>query len=523
MSSSAHDRSWTPVGRVYRGIWCIGLLLILFAVMAVPSEAQRAQSGQAKRISPSTPDASDPQALAPFHRRLAEMERGLQAAHSKSSRRSPRADGQRREVAILQIGDSHTASDQFTGRLRTLFSDRFGLAGRGFLPPGAPHAWYRPGLVTVSQTAGWKTLTSNKSPADGALFGLSGVVARASDASDVIVIEPHAKAAPRSIEISLMKQPGGGTLEVLANGLPLATLPTRADVASIETISLGLEPGTTRIELRPFGDGPVELADHALRQPGPGIVLSNVGFIGAQVAIMGRWDWARAASQIAAMDPALIILAFGTNEGHAPAARIEQSYAAEFEARLVALKRAAPEASLVVIGPPDANRYPRFCLPKPAPVSAPPPAPVAADVTPAAAEPPAATNSGGSTTANHKSAAAAKPPPPEPPTDAVCEPLSADERASYDRLMAAEDRRLCRWHTPASIPIVRRIQRETAARHGALFFDWFELFEGECGADRWFRLGLAHKDRVHFKQDGYWRAADRLHARLMAGYVSPKR
>ena len=85
------------------------------------------------------------------------------------------------------------------------------------------------------------------------------------------------------------------------------------------------------------------------------------------------------------------------------------------------------------------------------------------------------------------------------------------------------DRRLCRWHTPPAIPIVRAIQREVAARQGALFYDWFALFETECGADRWFRLGLAQKDRVHFKQDGYWRAADQLHTRLMAGYPPPKR
>ena len=89
-------------------------------------------------------------------------------------------------------------------------------------------------------------------------------------------------------------------------------------------------------------------------------------------------------------------------------------------------------------------------------------------------------------------------------------------------MLSAQDRRLCRWHTPAAFPLVRAAQREIAVRHGVLFFDWYELFEAECGADLWFRQGLAHKDRVHFKQEGYWRAADRLHARLLAGYDSPR-
>ena len=90
-------------------------------------------------------------------------------------------------------------------------------------------------------------------------------------------------------------------------------------------------------------------------------------------------------------------------------------------------------------------------------------------------------------------------------------------------MLTDKDRRLCRWHTLPAIPVVRTIQREVAARQGALFFDWFALFESECGADRWFRQGLAQKDRVHFKQAGYWLAADKLYARLMAGYPPPKR
>ena len=90
-------------------------------------------------------------------------------------------------------------------------------------------------------------------------------------------------------------------------------------------------------------------------------------------------------------------------------------------------------------------------------------------------------------------------------------------------MLADQDRRLCRWHTLPAIPVVRAIQREVAARQGVLFFDWFALFETECGADRWYRRGLAQKDRVHLTGQGYWLAADKLYARLMAGYPPPKR
>ena len=53
-------------------------------------------------------------------------------------------------VHILQIGDSHTAGDRITGRLRTALQGRFGDGGRGVLPPGIPYAGYSPMRVEVT-------------------------------------------------------------------------------------------------------------------------------------------------------------------------------------------------------------------------------------------------------------------------------------------------------------------------------------------------------------------------------------
>ena len=62
-------------------------------------------------------------------------------------------------VAILQIGDSHTANDAFSGRMRSLLQARFGDAGRGMLPPGIPFRFYHPAQVTVT-ASGWDTIGS---------------------------------------------------------------------------------------------------------------------------------------------------------------------------------------------------------------------------------------------------------------------------------------------------------------------------------------------------------------------------
>ena len=79
----------------------------------------------------------------------------------------------RTPVALLQIGDSHTANDAFSGRMRELFQTRFGDAGRGMLPPGIPFKYYRPAQVAVT-ASNWQTISS-LTPAAPGPFGISGL------------------------------------------------------------------------------------------------------------------------------------------------------------------------------------------------------------------------------------------------------------------------------------------------------------------------------------------------------------
>ncbi len=462
------DRQWTS--------WFAFSVLLAFAGVAAPAMA------------------GEP--VARFHTKLAELEAG-------------RGD----LVTVLQIGDSHTASDHISGRLRSLLQDRFGNGGRGFLPPGVPHAYYRPYQITVTQTAGWQLLTSNKSAPDAVAFGITGSVMRGSKPEDVIVIEDRSGAGIATLRFGWRGRPDGGSLEVHAEGglrsrlsmMGPADLPYR-------TSNNSLDPPARRIELRPTGDGPVDLSSITVYSRDRGVVVANLGSPGAQIGIMGRWHAETVRAELKALDPALIIVAFGTNEGFAPAERIASGYAAEFERRIVALRAAAPDADLVIVGPPDANRFPRYCLP---------PAPPIAALQKRAATAPTPPQRLLVRLSVRIGAIASAWPPQEPPPATPCTPLSASERARYDQMLGAQDRALCRWHTPAAIPLVREAQASVAARLGVAFFDWGTLFGGECGADAWTRKGLAHKDRVHLKQEGYAQTADRLHELIMTGYPAP--
>ena len=396
-----------------------------------------------------------PEQLARLHKRLADLRAG-----------------RTKRVTILQIGDSHTHAEHFSGRLRALFQARFGDGGRGMLAPGKPYEYWRPYQIQAQQTGSWQVFTSNKSDHAPMPYGLSGFVIRSADPADAIVLEAGPDSAPFAVvEVGYYRKPDGGTIDLTVDGKLVGAIDTRGDAYAWDRRSLALQVPGRRVELRPHGNGGVDLADWAVYGRSRGVVLASFGFVGAQVGIMERWDWKTVRAQLATLDPALILLAFGTNEGYAPKSRL-RDYESRLEERILALREAAPNASIVLVSGPDANRIPKYCNDK----------------------------DGNGADRN------------------TCRPLSKDEAADYGAMLARSDRALCRWHTPASYELVRKAQRDVAQRTGAYFWDWFELQGGSCGAFRWEQAGLVQSDRVHLKREGYWRSADQLYAALMRGF-----
>lgn len=416
-----------------------------------------------------------PGQLARFHKRLADLRAGRIG-----------------RVTVVQIGDSHTQAEHLSGRLRALLQARFGDGGRGMLPPGQPYDYWRPYQVQAKQTGDWQVFTSNKSDHAPLPYGLSGFVIRSADPAAAIVLEAREESAPFAVvEVGFYRNPHGGTIDLAVDGVPVGAIDTRGPGYAWERRSFTLPAPGRRLELRPHGDGSIDLADWAVYGRSRGLVLASFGFSGAQVGIMERWDWRTVRAQLATLDPALILLAFGTNEGYAPRRRL-RDYEERLETRIWAIREAAPNASIVLVSGPDANRIPKYCNGNAKP------------------------NGNGHGKANGKGPDdKAKPKGGDRDT---CRPLSEEEAAGYDAMLARSDRALCRWHTPASYELVREAQRSVAARTGVYFWDWFQLQGGTCGAHRWEQAGLVLGDRVHLSREGYWHSADRLYAALMRGF-----
>jgi hypothetical protein len=389
-------------------------------------------------------------ALANFHRALAALQAGRQE-----------------RVTILQIGDSHTAGDHFSNGLREKFQGQFGNAGRGMLPPGSPFPYYRPYQVKVAQSGNWEVLSSNRTDYQQLPYGISGYALRSRGANDTLTLTADSDAAFDWVEVAFFRQQGGGKIDLTADGRYLGEIDTRGPAWQFDHKAMGAPAGSTSLELRVRGS--VTLADWSIYKRQRGVVVSNHGFVGAQINIMDRWDQTNVANELRLMNPALIVLAFGTNEGFDSVDSLG-NYASVFDARLALLRQALPSASIVVVGPPDANRLPDYC----------------------GIRGPARERVG-------------------------CRPLSQTEAANYSSMLARRDRALCRYHTPAGIDIVRQAQQQAAARNGALFWDWSSVQGGACGASNWVPQELGRQDRVHMFESGYYLSADKLHQELMRG------
>lgn len=411
--------------RLLRALGMAGALLALAQCAAPPSSPPPPQprlAGQAR-------------ALEPFFDALAELEDG--------SAGDP--------VVVVQLGDSHTAGDRFSGRIRERLQRRFGDAGRGMLPPGVPFEYYRPTGVEVTQTDGWRIANSFKN--ESGVFGLSGFRAETDRAGATMTVATTDDVGFDRAAVDILRQPSGGTLIVRIDGGP----PTRIETAGTGTgwVDVPAPPDSRTLTLESAGDGPVSLLGWSIGRSRPGVVLDSHGIVGATVNVVGRWSREAVAADFAARDPDLVILAYGTNEGFNdgldPAA-----YRRDFMARLDFLRRSAPDAAFLIVGPPDGNRRSAGCAGEGQPLS--------------------------------------------------CAPEAAAGS--------------CAWSPPPMLDDVRAIQRQAALEGQAYYWDWSEVMGGACGIHRWTMLDppLAYGDHVHMTTAGYALSADALVDHLMTLY-----
>jgi lysophospholipase L1-like esterase len=248
-------------------------------------------------------------------------------------------------LSILHYGDSHTAADEWTGSVRALLQAEFGDGGGGYSLAGRPFSSYRRQDLKSGESRGWQTDGLLTHGTDG-LYGLGGVSISTTLRGQSVYLEAECS----RLELFYLQQPGGGELQLYDNGAAVDKISTDGTLGP-GYFQHQASAGSHRFELETLQRAPVRLFGWVTEKD-RGITYETLGINGAQASIMFRWDDAMLASNIARRNPALIVLAYGTNEA-SNRDWTQESYGEMFSKLLQRLRQDAPTASILVLGPPD--------------------------------------------------------------------------------------------------------------------------------------------------------------------------
>ncbi len=276
--------------------------------------------------------------------------------NSGISKENQNFSGSASPIRILQIGDSHTVADFFTGELRKSLQEKFGDGGAGYFEPGKPSLAYRNSAVTISATSGWLYSTLQK-PNENNRFSLSGVNASVSKADEVLTYSFNRKPIINFIEIEFLANDKGGDIEVVVDSeLKLnQTLKNGNNEVIVLQIHLQEAKSITNLEIKTLTDGPVTIMGLRVENLQFGLTLSRVGFPGATVDILRRYNSELFQDELLRLNPSVLILAFGTNEGFNDNLEIK-SYQSRYAEIIKRIKNILPNTNVVIIAPPHAAR-----------------------------------------------------------------------------------------------------------------------------------------------------------------------
>lgn len=252
-------------------------------------------------------------------------------------------------IRILHYGDSHTAADEWTGFLRALFQNRFGDGGSGYTHPGRPWNSFRRLDLRSFGSNGWYS-DGLAGRAGNGMYGLGGVSLSTSRPRESVSLEVTCE----TLEILYLRQPGGGAVNFFDNGQLIDRISTGGELGP-GAYRYQPSPGLHRFELETLDHAPVRLFGWVAEQ-GRGVTYETLGINGAQASIVFNWQETMQASHVAHRSPALIVLAYGTNEAGNRDWQ-KHNYREMFASLLYRFRRMAPTASILVVGPPD--RYVR--------------------------------------------------------------------------------------------------------------------------------------------------------------------
>ncbi len=363
-------------------------------------------------------------------------------------------------VALEFFGDSHTAGDSMTSRLRASWQARFGDAGRGLVGAGkVPTRHYYQRDVHYGKQGDWHAMVGG-ARGDSEPFGIVGMRVTGKGKGAQLWVEscPECAAgkAVGQFEILYYAAPDHGILRYRVDDKPWQQIATKTTVIEPPHPArqvITVEDGPHKLTMEHGGGGVLDLFGVVMERAHPGVIVDSLGVVGRRLGSLRSWDWSVIGEQLSTRDPKLVVLQYGTNEADDPDLVLED-LARYYDETILRIRAAAPTASILILGPPDMG-----------------------------------VREGGRGCDRQKPGAV---PIPE-----------------------------CEWRTPAVIPEIISTEHAAATRNHVAFFDTFAAMGGPDKMAVWTESDpkVAYKDRVHFTDLGYQRWADALGNALLENYA----
>ena len=384
-------------------------------------------------------------------------------------------------VHVVFIGDSHTAGDQITGSWRTLLQTQYGSAGRGVLPPGRPYAGYLTRGITASQSSGWTVsgeFGHDWNP-NGPPLGLSGYDLTSTQPSASISLVADPEETFNLFTVCALREAGAGTMTLSAGSAYQTISLDIPGSGAVSPYCTTIASGTPTLNASVnVAGGPVTITSWATASSGHGgVILSNLGTVGAQLVHFARTDDRVVAAELERYRPDLIVVAFGTNEAFGG-----DFSAPEFEGTLrgqiARLRRFSPGTPILLIGAPDSGTRRAELI------------------------------------GNAYGSAGMCPGLPTQSAEAPSDYAGEPRPGTVEQLPAPGSG----WSPTRALPIIQSIQRRVAHQLGVAFWDWSQRMGGRCTASIWANLDppLMRGDHVHFTTPGAAEIARRLQADMGA-------
>ena len=366
-------------------------------------------------------------------------------------------------VALEFFGDSHTAGDSMTSRLRSTWQARFGDAGRGLVGAGkVPTRHYYQRDVRYGKQGDWHAMVGG-ARGDTEPFGIDGMRVTGKGKGAQLWVEtcPECNAGKTvgQFEILYYAAPDHGVLRYRIDEQPwqqLATKTTAIEPPHPARQVIAVPDGPHKLTMEHGGGGTLDLFGVVMERAKPGVIVDSLGVVGRRLGSLRSWDWSVIGDQLSTRDPRLVVLQYGTNEADDPDLVLDD-LARYYDETIIRIRAAAPTASILILGPPDMG-----------------------------------VREGGK----------------------GCDHM----KVKPDAAPIAE----CEWRTPAVLPEIISVEHAAALRNHVAFFDTFAAMGGADKMGIWAEADpkVAYKDRVHFTDIGYQRWADALSGALLEGYAT---